>query len=144
METDAIIKQIYAQARHLGCCDLFKGTEDFEALVRLFLSPQGIEFCMKNHFPSLATLRYFKRFDLESRGIYIDAGTITLHNPDRVYLAGRTSATINCDSLKSRNCITLLRGSKAVINASGWAVAFVKTEAGSTCIKNAQDNALIL
>ena len=140
----AIVDKIYEQAKRLGACDKFKGTETEEELIELFLTDYGQEFCMDNHFPSLATLRYFKRFDLESRGIYIDAGAITLHNPERVYLAGRTSATINCDSLKSRNCITLLRGSKAVINASGWAVAFVKTEAGSTCIKNAQDNALIL
>lgn len=92
METNAIIKQIYSQARQLGCCDLFKGTEDFEALVRLFRSPQGVEFCMNNHFPNTATFRLFKPLRPEQYGIYIDAGNITLTNPDKAILIGRTTA----------------------------------------------------
>lgn len=40
-----VIRQIYAQAKLLGACPLFKGTEQtVEDIVRLFESPQGIEF----------------------------------------------------------------------------------------------------
>jgi len=74
-----VIRQIYTQAKLLGACPLFKGTEQtVEDIVRLFESPQGIEFCMKNHFPNMATFRLFKPHGVEKYGIYIDAGTLTL------------------------------------------------------------------
>lgn len=144
METDAIIKQIYAQARQLGCCDLFKGTENFEALVSLFRSPQGIEFCINNHFPNTATFRLFKPLRPERHGIYIDAGNITLTNPDKAILIGRTTATVNCDTNDRRHEVILLHGAKAVVNASRWAVCFTKIEGGCVCIKNTSENAVIL
>lgn len=161
MET--IIKQLYAQwkitkeqarqeceARALynlavkyRKCDMFKGTEDLQGLIRLFTSPQGLEFCMAYHFPNIATLRLFKRHDVEKYGIYIDAGAITLDNPKRAVLIGRTSATINCDTLE-RHEVFLLHGARAVVNASKWAVVAVKTEQGCQVIKNTSENALII
>lgn len=142
MET--LIKQIYAQARLLGSCDRFKGTEDVQSLVRLFMSPQGVEFCMKHHFPNIATFRMFKACNLQRYGIYIDAGAITLTNPGRVILIGRTTATVNCSTLE-RHEVIMMHGAKAVVNASKWAVVFVTSEGGCRdVIKSTSDNALIL
>lgn len=145
MEKDitTIIKQIYEQARLLNACDLFKGTEDLQAIIRLFCSPQGIEFCMKNHFPNTATFRLFKQYNLEKHGIYIDAWNITLNNPTQAILIGRTSATVNCTTTE-RHEVILLHGAKAVVNASRWAVAFTKVEGGCSIIKNTSENAIIL
>lgn len=138
-----IINQIYAQAQMLGCCDKFKGTEDLQGIINLFTSVQGIEFCMKHHFPNIATLRLFKPHHVEKYGIYIDAGAITLTNPKQVILIGRTTATINCSTLE-RHEIVLLHGARACVNASKWAVAFIKAEQGCSYIKNTSENALIL
>lgn len=145
MERDInlIIRQIYTQAKQLNACALFKGTEDLEGIVRLFASPQGLEFCMNNHFPNTATLRLFKPFGVERYGIYIDAGSITLKNPERAILIGRTSATVDCDT-NVRHEVVILHGAKALVNASKWAVVFTKVEAGCVCLKNTSDNALIL
>ena len=141
MET--VIKQIYAQAKMLGCCNKFKGTEDAYGIIRLFTTPQGVEFCMKHHFPNTATLRLFKRYNLQQYGIYIDSGTITLENPKRVILIGRTSATINCSTLE-RHEIVLLHGAKACVNASKWTVVFIKAEQSCSIIKNTSENAIIV
>ena len=73
---DNIIKQIFAQAKQLDCCDKFKGTEDLQGIINLFKSPQGLEFCIKNHFPRISTLRLFRPYKVERYGIYIDAGEI--------------------------------------------------------------------
>jgi len=145
MERDInlIINQIYTQAKQLNCCDLFKGTEDLQAIIRLFSSPQGIEFCMNNHFPNTSTFRLFKPYNVERHGIYIDAGNITLSNPERAILIGRTCATIDCDT-NVRHEVIVLHGAKALVNASKWAVVFTKVEQGSICIKNTSDNAVIL
>ena len=77
-----IIRQVYAQwrvakeqarqecdsrslpnmAEKYRMCDMFKGTEDLQSLIRLFTSPQGMEFCIKHRFPNIATFRLFKPF----------------------------------------------------------------------------------
>lgn len=145
MEQDIklIIRNIYEQAKQLNCCALFKGTEDLESIVRLFTSPQGIEFCLNNHFPNTATFRLFKPFNVERFGIYIDAGDISLYNPKRAVIIGRTIANIRCDT-NERHEVVVLHGGKAVVSATKWAVVFTKVEAGCACIKSTSDNAIIL
>lgn len=141
---EALIKQIYARARLLNACDLFTGNErTLDDIVRLFSSVQGLEFCIKNHFPNVATFRQFKKYKVERFGIYIDAGTITLNNPKKAILIGRTSATINCDVL-ARHEVYLLHGAKAVVNASKWAVVATTVEQGCNIIRNTSDNAIVL
>ena len=126
-------------------CDMFKGTEStVDELAAIFLSQQGLEFCIRYRFPSLATFRLFKAQEVDRKyGIYIDAGNITLRNPDRAVLIGRTVATVDCDKCK-RHEIVLLHGARAVINASGWAVVPVTASSGCSFIKNISENAIIL
>lgn len=161
---EAIIRQIYAQwviakeqarqecesrslhnlAEKYRKCNMFKGTErTVEELAEVFMSPQGLEFCMRYHFPNLATFRLFKGSGVEKYGIYIDAGTITLKNPERAILIGHTSATVYCDSLE-RHSVTLLHGAKASVNAAKWAVVRVQAEQGCSVIKNTSENAVII
>lgn len=124
-------------------CDLFKGTEDLKSLTDLLTSPQGAEFCLERSFPDLEIFRLFKPFNPERYGVYTDAGEITLDNPGKAVLVGRTVATVNCDTL-ARHELFLLHGAKATINASGWAVVSVKDSAGCKVIKNVSGNAVIL
>ena len=141
---EQIIQQIYKQARLLGACELLTGKErTLEDIVRLFVTPQGIEFCINNHFPNMATFRLFKPYKVERFGIYIDAGTITLHNPERAILIGNTVATINNDTLDAHEII-LLHGAKAVVNASGWAVCKAIFAEDCYIDSNITDNAIIL
>ncbi len=138
-----IVSRIHAQAKQLSCCDLFTGKEGLEELVRLFTSPQGIEFCLKHHFPNTATFRLFKPYNVGRFGIYIDAGDITLNNPRRAILIGRTAATIRCDSTE-RHEVVVLHGAKALVSASKWAVVFTRVEAGCQLIKTTSENAIVL
>lgn len=141
---EALIRQIYAQAKLLGACSLFTGRErTVEDIITLFTSPQGIEFCKKYHFPSMTVFRMFKTHNVEKYGIYIDAGAITLKNPENVVLIGHTSATVFCDKL-TRHEITLFRGARAIVNASKWAVVHMRAEQGCCFIKNTSDNAIII
>lgn len=91
----------------------------------------------------MATFRLFKPFGMEKYGIYIDAGNITLKNPDSVILIGRTQAQVDCDT-NVRHEVIVMHGAKALVNASNWAVVFTKVGNGSICIKNTSDNAMIL
>lgn len=141
---EKIIKQIYEQAKQLGSCSLFTGRErTVEDIVALFTTTQGLEFCIEHHFPNIATFRLFKKYNVERFGIYIDAGSILLTNPSRVILIGRTSATVNCDTIDSHKVI-LLHGAKAIINASKWAVVATTVESGCNIIRNTYEHAIIL
>lgn len=137
-------RALHNVAEKYRTCDMFKGTErTIEELAAVFTSRQGLEFCVRYHFPNLATFRLFKGQGVEKYGIYIDAGVITLKNPERAILVGRTSATVNCDECEQHNLV-LLHGAKAVVNASKWAVASVSASSGCSVIKNTSGNAIIL
>lgn len=141
-----IIRQIYQQAEVIGQCGLFTGKErTLDDIVRLFTRPQGIEYCIKHHFPNLTTYRLFKPYDeqLQERGIYIDAGAITLKNPKRAILIGRTSATVTFDTLE-RHEVVVLQGAKCTVGAWKWAVVRVLQDRDSEVIKSAYNNAIIL
>lgn len=142
MSEHDLIHNIYLQAKALGACDLITGDETLSELLNLFLSPQGSEFCMKHRFPSTRVMREFKTFGLESNGIYIDAGEITLYDPERVAIIGHTSAKIYC-SKTSLHRIFLYRGASAVIKADGWSVTRVHAERGCKTIQVVTDNAII-
>jgi len=140
------IKQIYQQARLIGACDKFTGKErTLQDIVNLFLTPQGLEFCIKHQFPNITTIRAFKKHDewLQEHGIYIDAGAITLKNPKRAVLIGRTSATLVFDELE-RHEVVVLQGAKCTVGAWKWAVVHVQKDATSEVIKSAYNNAIIL
>lgn len=125
-------------------CAMFKGNESVEQLAKLYKSTQGVEFCMRYHFPNISTLRLFKGELTERYGIYIDAGSITLRDPkDKVLLVGRTTAVVDCTELR-RYEVVCLHGAKAVVNASKWAVVKITAETGCNVIRNTSGNAVIL
>lgn len=140
---EEIIQLIFVKAKALGCCDKFKGTEDLDSLVALFQSPQGIEFCKTHHFPDLSLFRLLKPYKLHKYGIYIDAGQITLRNPQQAFLIGNTKATIFCDTSDYRNNVHLFHNAHADIKAKEWSVTFVDVENGSYT-KDIQGNAIVL
>lgn len=130
-------------ADKLSSCEMFKGTESVEEVMRLFRTAQGLEFCIAANFPNIATLRRFKRYNPERMGIYIDAGDITLTNPGKIVLIGHTIATIKCDTCE-RHEITALHGASASVIASGWAVVATTAGRGCNITRRASENAIIL
>jgi hypothetical protein len=130
-------------AKRVEECRMFKGTETFPELVALFTSPQGIEFCIANSFPSLAALRLFKKEQPEKYGIYIDAGSITLTDPECAILIGRTNATVKCSTC-ARHKVVTMHGAVATILASRWTVVRAIAAPGSSIIRRTKDYAIIL
>lgn len=134
-------KEFFETANRLGACRLLHGTESKEDLMRLLLTPQGIEFCTKNNFPSMEQLQWFRGEKAESMGIYIDTDT-ELTNPAKVFLAGHTRAVLHFDTIGRYNVI-LMHGASAEIHASNYAVVFVNNAGGEVEIDK-DDTARIL
>ena len=131
-------------AESLRYCNMFRGDETLEELASLYKTTQGTEFCLRYHFPNLATLRLFKKDRPERFGIYIDAGNITIDEPKgKVLLIGRTTAVVNCSDLRNYEVVCLHQG-RAIVNASGWSVVHVEAECGCSIVRNISENAVII
>lgn len=130
MNTKQLISQIHEAAQQLGACDKFKGNETIDELVELLYSPQGREFCIGHEFPSLDTLRKFKKLGVEQYDIYIDAGTIRLQERENLFLIGNTTASIICTQTK-RHAVYLMHGAFARIEAYNYALVHVEHDTQS-------------
>lgn len=130
-------------AHKLAVCDMFKGSENLADITKLFLTPQGLEFCIAANFPNIATFRLFKPYNLEQYGVYIDAGHITLHNPKVAVLIGRTYATVKCSTCESHEIVTM-HGANTIVTATNWAVVHTQQGSGSTIVRRTSGNAVIL
>ena len=118
-----------------------KKLQNLADLVDVFYHPQGIEFCQKHNYPSLDILRTFKSLSVEKFGVYIDAGDITLCNPEKIILIGDTKATITCN--KGGSNIIVMHHAEADITAKEWAVVRVHYNSGCKVNSLALDRAII-
>ena len=130
-------------ARKLDLCEMFTGEETLPQLVELIFSPQGREFMLANQFPNIATFRKFKPYEPEKFGVYIDAGAITINEPGKVFLIGKTNAEIYCRKTRA-NEIILMHGASAKVYASGYSVVHIESDRKSGAEINLYDNAKAL
>ena len=126
----------------LGECDMFKGTETLEELIKLMFTPKGIEFLATYNFPDLKVFRMFKKYHPEKYGMYIDCGEIELSEAHKVFLVGKTSAKLSYDDTAASR-VYLMHGANAVIVASGYAVVKIEKDGTSNVSVIKQDNAIV-
>lgn len=135
--------RIYVQAKKLGICPVMKGGENTEELIRLFFTPQGVEFCSKHNFPSMSELEPFRGIKAERNGFYINTPVIA-KNLEKIALFGiETVAELEYDDPTKRHEVVVMHGASVKIKASGYAVVFV-TNAGGTVETDIRDSAKVL
>lgn len=144
MMKDELFMDIYAQAKTIGACSMYRNVDYTpEQLASLAKSVQGVEFCVKHGFPSLRTWRALKGYDPAQYGIYVDAGVMSVAITGTTMFVGRTTATVVCDAT-ARYHIVLLHGAKAIIRASGWAVVKVDAMRGCSVLRDVSDHAIVI
>lgn len=129
-------------AQKLRVCTMFHGDETLEELVELLFSPQGIEFMTSFGFPTLSTFRQFKKYDMQTLGVYIDAGNITLAEQQRALLVGNTIATLKYSKTRANN-VCVLHGATAMIEAAGYSVVKVDADKHSHVSTVVTDHAFV-
>lgn len=135
-----LVRKIHKQALELDACDKFTGKENFNEIVDLLFSTQGIEFCTNNNFPSLEYFEQFNQKDLIEKGIYINAGTVEIENKEIVLLAGNTNGVLKYNNIDKGYKVILMHNASAEIKASDYAVVFLfgdKDDAEITVSNNA-------
>jgi len=132
----------YEMAGKLGACEMFKGTENLEELIKLMFTPRGIEFLTTYNFPDLKTFRKFKPYHPESMGVYIDQGEIEMNEAHKAFLVGNTSAILHYkDTAASR--VYLMHGASATVIASGYAVVKIEKDQSSNVSVIKNDKAIV-
>lgn len=85
------IKEIYELAQKAGACEdkglsLIEKCSSIDDLIDLMLTPQGIEFCMVNSFPSIDVLMHFEE-QLIGKSIFI-AGSHKINARGKILVFG--------------------------------------------------------
>lgn len=110
------------EAVALGACEKTGGISDWRSLSWLFFSPQGLEFCKKNNFPSIETFRKVGNEPLSMNNIFVDAGTIDRANDSNIAIVGQTDASLVFDDPTKIHKVVVMHGAKVFIAARNYAV----------------------
>lgn len=129
-----MISEIKKEGASRGECGLLKKVKTVPQAVKLFFSPQGLEFCEKKNFPTLELFRKESAIDLKKAGIYVDAGDVKISPHRVVCIVGNTNATINVAGVEHVFLIILMHGAHATITATDYAVVRVLNVSGSYSI----------
>lgn len=133
-----IVKKLHKKAKKLDACKLFTGNENFNEIVDLLFTPQGLEFCTNNNFPSLEDFKSFSDKELVKKGIYINKSIVELENIETVLIAGNTHAILNYNNVDVGYKVILMHGASAEIFADNYAVVFLygETENATKIVSN--------
>lgn len=136
-------RALFNMAEKYRACSMFNGTESVEQALRLFITPQGIEFCTKHSFPTLDMCRKFKGSVAESLGVFVEQDIVTRNLP-MVVLIGPCHAELEYDDSTKRHQVVLMYGASAHIKATNWAVVFINNAGGGNVEIEASDFAKVL
>lgn len=115
------VSEIMEEALLNGACDKSKGVSGWKTLVWLFFTPQGLEFCEENNFPSLENFREIKSL-VSDFGVFVDKGKIIRSNDSNIALVGNTEGRLVFDDNTKIHKVVLMHGAKAFIIARNYAV----------------------
>lgn len=136
-----MIDEIKNAALKTGSCEKIKNVRTIQGLVNLMFSPQGLEFCKKNDFPSLETMRKVQN-EVRAMGVYVDAGVVDLTGERCVCLAGDTQAVVDISGVKHIHTVVLMHGASATINAKDFAVLNIVNISGKYQVRS--DNTVVV
>ena len=133
-----IIEELLAGAKAQGACRKAGKIKDLDQLVELYLSPQGLEFCINNNYPSPEQWQAIKEAwgetELAKRNVYINEPHLVVDtNPGNIILVGeKTEAYITASGANRTQTIIALHGAKAHVTGSDYAVLNLIEATGGT------------
>lgn len=117
-----LVEQLRKDGTEKGLCSLWqkklRGNLDTEALVRLYI--KGIDFCVKNDYPTLDFLRENFKGNSEPYGVYIDEELPLLVNKPDLVLNGACRGELAYNGY-SVSRVVVRHTSHVTIDACGYA-----------------------
>lgn len=115
------VTDILKSAIDLGACEKSSKVTDWKSLCWLLFSPQGVEFCENNNFPSIEQFRGLDN-DLTDFGVYVDKGKVSRVNDSCIALIGNTRGELVFDDNTKVHKVIVMHGAEAFIVARNYAV----------------------
>ena len=119
-------RQLKQDGIAVGLCSQYQGLLDrsdtVEKMVRLFI--RGIDFCIKNDYPTLEFMRKNFKGKSEPYGGYVDDEITGLRNAPDVVLNGECKAMLEYDEC-SVSRIYIRHSSQAAVNVSDHAIVTI-------------------
>ena len=115
------VTDILKSAIDLGACEKSSKATDWKSLCWLLYSPQGVEFCENNNFPSIEQFRGLES-DITDFGVYVDKGKISRVNDSCIALIGNTRGELVFDDNTKVHKVIVMHGAEAFIVARNYAV----------------------
>ncbi len=137
------VKDIMQSALLQGACSKSYGTSDWKTLCWLFFTPQGMEFCEDNNFPTLEMFRGMSD-EISNYGVFLDSGKIKRNNDTNIALVGNTEGELLFDDNTKVHKVILMHGAKAFIVARNYAVVRVINIGGCEIRINKDKSSVIL
>lgn len=138
------IDEILQKALSLGACNKSNGVTDWKTLVWLFFSPQGIEFCEKNNFP---TLEMFKEIgeNVEPYNVFVNAGVQKRSNDSCVAFIGpKSKGELVYDDNTKTHKVIVMHGAKMDLVLRNYAVVRLISIGDNEIRKHRDKTAIIL
>lgn len=115
------VKDIIISALQIGACDKACNVSDWKSLVWLFFTPQGMEFCEKNNFPTIEMFREMSD-EIANYCVFVDTENVRRSNDSNIALIGKTNAEMIFDDNTKVHKVILMHGAKARIIARNYTV----------------------
>lgn len=113
--------KIIEDAIKLGACEKAKDVKDLQSLAKLFFSPQGREFCLKNNYPDLEAFRSLE--DAGKYNVFIDRG-VEKNNEDIALINSHGKLKFN--NPNKPYLVILMHGASAEINIENYSVVRIE------------------
>ena len=138
------IDEILQGALALGACNKSNGVTDWKTLVWLFFSPQGLEFCQANNFPTLDMFKTIKD-DIDGFNIFVNAGVQKRSNDSCIALIGpKTKGELIYDDNSKVHKVVVMHGAKVDIVTRNYAVVRLVSIGDNEIRKHRDKTSLIL
>ncbi len=136
------IKDIMHEAIDLGACEKTSSVSSWKTLAWLFFSPQGVEFCQKNNFPTLSMFRQMDE-EIASNCIFVDKGVINRSNDSSIAVIGDTDARLTFDDPTKVHKVIVMHGARVFIVARNYAVVRL-VNIGDNKVAYSKDNTAVI
>ena len=138
------IDEILQKALSMGACEKSGGVTDWKTLVWLFFTPQGVEFCEKNNFPTLEMFKQIKE-GVEPYNVFINAGVQKRTNDTCVAFVGpKSKGELIYDDNSKVHKVIVMHGAQVDIVTRNYAVVRLINIGNNEVRKHRDKTSLIL
>lgn len=126
------VKEIMNKAVGLGACSKSGMASDWKSLCWLFFSPQGVEFCRDNNFPTLDMFRAMKG-NIEAYGVHIEEEVKSV-NENKAIIGGTAELTYH--GTEKAYKVIIMYDASVRIKIGNYAVVRIENIGGNYTVDN--------